>query len=163
VASLRDRRSDAFGRLSTAGAVFCTVWLPLTCLFRTAVFAAPERARSCSGDVLVRVTVSHRRADDPEFQTGLLLGAYALYRGWYLHGEASRLRGQRALGRVDVARAFLVAAVQLIPAGRSRSRVARARPFPFDLVRQWSMPWAKLLELVLSTRSRTHLLICTSR
>jgi hypothetical protein len=81
-------------------------------------------------------------------QTGLLLGMYALYRGWYaprrvLKGAASVLW----VGVISLI-ALTIGAAQIIPAIDHVGDSARSRVFEFDLVSAWSMPWAKYAELI---------------
>jgi hypothetical protein len=57
------------------------------------------------------------------------------------------LRNTAWIGAISVC-AFAVGAVQMLPAIDHVGDSARSRPFDFNLVKAWSMPWAKFAELV---------------
>jgi len=81
-------------------------------------------------------------------QTGLLLGMYALYRAWYSEFRIARALTKVAwVGLVSLS-AFAIGAAKNIPAIDHVRDSARSRPFEFDLVSAWSMPWAKFAELI---------------
>ena len=127
--------------------LFCAAWLPLTCLF-------------------VRRFLLHRRVRDFAFasiffglqflvaepttvmQTGFLIGMYALYRGWYAPRRVTKsILGVLWIALIAIA-GIGIGAAQILPAIDHVRDSARSRPFGFDLVSAWSMPWAKFAELL---------------
>jgi hypothetical protein len=81
-------------------------------------------------------------------QTGILLGLYALYRGWYSTPRLSKMFTRVLwVGAMSIV-AVLVGAAQIMPAVDHVRESARSRPFDFDLVSAWSMPWAKFAEMI---------------
>ncbi|MEA2339262.1 MAG: hypothetical protein QOE82_3269 [Thermoanaerobaculia bacterium] len=81
-------------------------------------------------------------------QTGLLIGLYALYRGWYSRPRVSKMITRVLWIAVISITGFLVGAAQILPALDHVHDSARSRPFDFDLVSAWSMPWPKFAELI---------------
>jgi hypothetical protein len=127
--------------------LFCAAWLPLTCLFvrRFLLFRSGRDFAIASLVMGLQFLVAEPTT---VLQTGMLIGMYALYRGWYAR---QRLR-QSITSVLGVAlisiTALAVGAVQIIPAIDHVRDSARSRPFEFDLVSAWSMPWAKFVELM---------------
>jgi hypothetical protein len=89
-------------------------------------------------------------------QTGLLLGMYALYRGWYAARDAElpwtaalpeMLTRVFFVGLISIA-GFCVGAAQMLSALDHVGDSARSKPFEFSLVSAWSMPWAKFAEMI---------------
>src|SRR5712691_10270854 len=127
--------------------LFCAAWLPLTCLFvrrfllRHAIrdFAAAALFLGLQFLVAEPTTVA---------QTGVLIGMYALYRGWYSRPRMSKMITRVLWIAVISAIGFLVGAAQILPAIDHVRDSARSRPFDFDLVSAWSMPWPKFAELI---------------
>jgi hypothetical protein len=127
--------------------LFCAAWLPLTCLFvrrfllRRSVrdFAAASLFLGIQFLVAEPTTV---------MQTGLLLGMYALYRGWYSRPRISKMMTRVLWIAFISATGFLLGAAQILPALDHVHDSARSRPFEFDLVSAWSMPWPKFAELI---------------
>jgi hypothetical protein len=130
--------------------LYCAAWLPLTCLY-TRKFLLHRTARAfalaavCLGLQLL--------VGEPTtiIQSLLILGAYALYRGWQSPEAPTKpLRARLAplASVVGVAAvALFLAAAQILPAIDHVRDSARSRPFGFETVSAWSMPWVKLLEL----------------
>ena len=127
--------------------LFCAAWLPLTCLFvrrfllRHSIrdFAAAGLFLGLQCLVAEPTTVA---------QTGLLIGMYALYRGWYSKPRISKMI-TRVLWIATISiTGFLLGAAQILPAIDHVHDSARSRPFEFDLVSAWSMPWPKFAELI---------------
>ncbi|HEX7678694.1 MAG TPA: hypothetical protein VF713_11265 [Thermoanaerobaculia bacterium] len=127
--------------------LFCAAWLPLTCLFvrrfllRHALrdFAAAGLFLGLQFLVAEPTTVA---------QTGVLIGMYALYRGWYSRPRVSKMITRVLWIAVISAIGFLIGAAQILPAIDHVRDSARSRPFDFDLVSAWSMPWPKFAELI---------------
>ena len=117
--------------------LFSAAWLPLTCLF-TRRFLLRGGARDF---VLAALFLGLQfLAGEPTtiIQTGMLIGIYALYRGW---------RAVPRAAAISLA-GFAAAAAQMLPALDHVRDSVRARPFDFDLVSAWSLPWARLAEVV---------------
>src|SRR5688572_7061078 len=89
-------------------------------------------------------------------QTGFLIGMYALYRGWYAARDAEDSAASAVpemlarvvfIALISIA-AIAVGAAQMIPAVDHVGDSARSRVFDFGLVSAWSLPWAKLAEVI---------------
>jgi len=127
--------------------LFCAAWLPLTCLY-VRRFLLRHTLRDFGLAALFLGMQFLVAEPTTVMQTGFLIGMYALYRGWH-----SRPRISKSLTRVlwialISACGILVGAAQLFPAIDHVHDSARARPFDFDLVTAWSMPWAKFAEVI---------------
>ncbi|MBK5259763.1 MAG: YfhO family protein [Thermoanaerobaculia bacterium] len=127
--------------------LFCAAWLPLTCLLvrrflrgpRVWLFAASALSLGMQFLVAEPTTV---------LQTGFLTGMYALYHGWYSERRMSSMaKNVLWIALISIA-AFSVGAVQMLPAIDHVGDSARSRAFDFALVKTWSLPWAKLAELI---------------
>ena len=127
--------------------LFCAAWLPLTCLYvrrflfngRGLDFALAALFLGLQFLVAEPTTV---------MQTGLLIGAYALYRGWHSERRLpSMSRNVLAIAVVSVA-AFAAGAAQMLPAIDHARDSVRTRGFDFGIVQQWSLPWTRLAELI---------------
>src|SRR5262249_36105894 len=122
--------------------LFCAAWLPATCLFARRFLLRPNGRDFAAAAPFLGLELL---VGEPTtvLQTGLLLGAYALYRGGY---AAPRWpRWPRTLGRVAgvggiSAAALLVAAAQVLPALDHLRDSARSRPLGFAMVGTWSLP-----------------------
>jgi hypothetical protein len=127
--------------------MFCAAWLPLTALFtRRLMITHRWRDFALAGIFLgVQCLVGEPTT---VMQTGLILGMYALHRGWH---SARRVKGMiqnvALVGAVSIA-GFLVGAAQMLPASDLVGDSARSRPFEFGLVSAWSLPWPKLAEVI---------------
>lgn len=83
-------------------------------------------------------------------QTGLLAGMYAIYRGAQQGGARGIARALTAVALISVA-AALVAAVAVMPAIDHARDSVRARGLPLQDVVDWSMPPARIGELLHAT------------
>ena len=135
--------------------LFCIAWLPLTCLFTRRFMLAPSVRNFALASLFLGLQML---VGEPTSiaQTGLILGMYALYRGWYAARDAElpwtaaipeMLTRVFFVGLISIA-AFCVGAAQMLSAIDHVGDSARSRPFEFSLVSAWSMPWAKFAELV---------------
>ena len=127
--------------------LFCAAWLPLTCLFVRRFLLHPTLRDFAASALFLGVQFL---VGEPTtvMQTGLLLGFYALYRGWYSAARITKsLTNAAWVGLISLC-GFAVGAAQIIPAIDHVHDSARSRPFEFDLVTAWSMPWAKFGELI---------------
>jgi TM2 domain-containing membrane protein YozV len=127
--------------------LFCAAWLPLTCLFvRRFLLRKNIRDFAAAGLFLgLQFLVSEPTT---VAQTGVLIGMYSLYRGWYSRPRVSKMITRVLWIAVISVTGFLLGAAQILPAIDHVRDSARSRPFEFDLVSAWSMPWAKFAELI---------------
>jgi hypothetical protein len=127
--------------------LFCAAWLPLTCLFvRRFLLRHTLRDFAAAGLFLgLQFLVAEPTT---VAQTGVLIGLYALYRGWYSQPRMSKMITRVLWIAVISAIGFLIGAAQILPAIDHVRDSARSRPFDFDLVSAWSMPWPKFAELI---------------
>jgi hypothetical protein len=128
--------------------LFCAAWIPLSCLF-VRRFLLQRTLRNFALASLMFGVEFLVAEPTTVAQTGLLIGSYALYRAWR-EGSGRMLRSVRrvvAIGLVTAA-ALSVGAAQILPALDHVRDSARSRPFEFSLVSAWSLPPAKLAELV---------------
>ena len=127
--------------------LFCAAWLPLTCLYvrryllmrRRRDFALASLSLGIQFLVAEPTTV---------MQTGFLIGMYALYRGWYAERRFRTMTVNVLIIAAMSVAAFSVGAAQMLPGIDHARDSVRARGFPFSLVQAWSMPWAKLAEMI---------------
>lgn len=128
--------------------LFCAAWLPLTCLF-VRRFLMQRRARDFALAALSLGMQFLVAEPTTVIQTGLLIGLYAMYRGWYdsTRRVARMLVNVGWIAVISIA-AFLVGCAQMLPALDHVASSARSRPFEFSLVSAWSMPWAKFAEMI---------------
>ncbi|PYQ29221.1 MAG: hypothetical protein DMF56_13190 [Acidobacteria bacterium] len=135
--------------------LFCAAWLPLTCLYVRKFLLQPSLRVFALASLFLGLQFL---VGEPTtvMQTGLLIGMYALYRGWYAardanlswkHAIGEMLPRVAFIGLISIA-AFFVGAAQMLPALDHVADSARSRPFDFSLVSAWSMPWAKYAELI---------------
>ena len=127
--------------------LFCAAWLPLTCLF-VRRFLLRRSVRDFALAALFLGLQFLVGEPTTVIQTGLLIGMYALYRGWYAVPRVSKSITRVLWIAFISAAAFAVGAAQMLPALDHVHDSARSRPFEFDLVSAWSMPWAKFGEIV---------------
>ena len=135
--------------------LFCAAWLPLTCLFVRRFLLRPTLRDFALASLFLGLQFL---VGEPTtvVQTGFLIGMYALYRGWYAAKDAE-MRWTAAIPEMFARVAFIalmsiaaiaVGAAQMIPAIDHVADSARSRPFDFSLVSAWSLPWAKLAEVI---------------
>jgi hypothetical protein len=135
--------------------LFCAAWLPLTCLYVRKFMLAPGLRPFALASLFLGLQFL---VGEPTtvMQTGLLIGMYALYRGWYAARDAE-MRWTHAIPEMLARVAFIalmsvcaiaVGAAQMVSAVDHVGDSARSRTFDFSLVSAWSFPWAKLAEVV---------------
>jgi hypothetical protein len=135
--------------------LFCAAWLPLTCLFVRRFLLRPSRRDFALSSLFLGMQFLVAEPTTV-MQTGLLIGMYALYRGWYAAREWGHPWPQaipEMLSRVLFialisGAAIAVGAAQMIPAIDHVGESARSRTFDYSLVSAWSLPWAKLAEVI---------------
>ena len=126
--------------------LFCAAWLPLTCLFVRRLLLRPnirDFAAACLFFGLQFLVAEPTTI----LQSGFLIGMYALYRGWHDGPVPNMLKNIGWIATITIT-SMAVGAAQIIPAIDHVHDSARSRPFEFDLVSAWSMPWAKFAELI---------------
>ncbi len=130
--------------------LFSIAWLPLTCLFtrRFLLHRAPRDFVLAAFFLGLQLLVGEPTT---AFQSGVLLGLYAVYRG-VKDGKAPAavMRKVGAIGALSVV-ALLVAAVQVLPTIDHFGDTARARGIEFSNVSRWSTPFSRYVELVYPT------------
>jgi hypothetical protein len=128
--------------------LFCAAWIPLICLF-VRRYLLRRTLRNLALAALffgIEFLVSEPTT---VAQTGVLIGCYAIYRAWRAKGGRTLRSLRRLVGIALITAAALgVGAVQSLPAIDHVRDSARSRPFEFGLVSAWSMPPAKIAELV---------------
>jgi hypothetical protein len=135
--------------------LFCAAWLPLTCLFVRRFLLRPTLRDFALASLFLGMQFLVAEPTTV-MQTGLLIGMYALYRGWYAArewGHSWTAAIPEMLSRVAFialmsVSAIAVGAAQMMPAIDHVGESARSRTFDFSLVKAWSLPWAKLAELI---------------
>jgi hypothetical protein len=127
--------------------LFCAAWLPLTCLY-VRRFLLRRNLRDFAAASLFLGLQFLVAEPTTVMQTGLLIGMYALYRGWYSVPRISKAITRVLWIALISAAGFAIGAAQMLSALDHVHDSARSRPFEFELVSAWSMPWAKFGELV---------------
>ncbi|HEX8617514.1 MAG TPA: hypothetical protein VF911_08005, partial [Thermoanaerobaculia bacterium] len=125
--------------------LFSVAWLPLTCLYTRRFLQHGRRISFALAAFFLGVQLV---VGEPTtaFQTGLLLGMYAVYRGTRDGGAKRIARNVALVGAISLA-ALLVAAVQVLPTLDHFGDSVRARGIPFSTVSLWSTPFQRLGEL----------------
>jgi len=127
--------------------LLCAAWLPLTCLF-VRRFLLHHRLRDFALSSLFLGLQFLVAEPTTIMQTGILLGLYALYRAWYSTPRVTKaITRVFWIGFISVG-GLIVGAAQILPAIDHVHDSARSRLFDWDLVKAWSMPWAKYAELI---------------
>ena len=127
--------------------LFCAAWLPLTCLY-VRRFLLEKRLRDFALAALFLGMQFLVGEPTTIMQTGFLIGMYALYRAWYSKPRtASAIRNIAIIALISIV-AFSVGSAQMVSAIDHVGDSARSRPFDWDLVKAWSMPWAKIAEMI---------------
>ncbi|MBV8518194.1 MAG: hypothetical protein JO197_12410 [Acidobacteria bacterium] len=135
--------------------LFCAAWLPLTCLYVRRFLLRPRLRDFALASLFLGLQFL---VAEPTtiVQTGLLIGLYAMYRGWQATRDAELPR-RHAIPEMFARVAFIalislgaiaVGAAQMMPAIDHASESARSRAFEFSLVSAWSFPWAKFAEFI---------------
>ncbi len=128
--------------------LFVIAWTPLVLLFARRAMLRPN-VRDVALAAIVLGIQSFAGEPTSLVQTGLLVGAYALYRAWKdRRGGIRRVLMPLVLTLVIGGLGMIAGAAQLLPAADHVADSARARPFEYSLVTAWSMPFARPLELV---------------
>jgi hypothetical protein len=126
--------------------LFCAAWIPLVALYIRRFLLAHQLRDFALGSLFVGLQFL---VAEPTtiLQTGILLGCYALYRGWYSHSRLSKSISGLGWIALFYICGLLVGAVQILPAIDHVRESARSRPFDFALVSAWSFPGVRLAEL----------------
>jgi len=135
--------------------LFCAAWLPLTCLYVRRFLLQPNRRDFARASLFLGLQFLVAEPTTV-MQTGFIIGMYALYRGWYAarewnhpwtHAIPEMLSRVLFIALISGS-AIAVGAAQMIPAIDHVGESARSRTFDYSLVSAWSLPWAKLAELI---------------
>lgn len=135
--------------------LFCAAWLPLTCLYVRKFLLDPRLRYFCLASLFLGLQFLVAEPTTV-MQTGFLIGMYALYRGWYAARDAEQpvsaaipemLSRVVFIALISLA-AIAMGAAQMFPAIDHVGDSARSRAFDFSLVKAWSMPWAKMAEVI---------------
>jgi len=121
-------------------------WIPLICLFARRFLLHGSRRDFAVAALFFGIQVLLGEAA-VVLQTGIILGLYALHSGAKRGGPKAIARSVGAVALLSVA-ALLVASVQILPTVDHAADSVRARGFAFDNVTSWSMPPARLAELI---------------
>ncbi|HEV7768170.1 MAG TPA: hypothetical protein VGQ76_24420, partial [Thermoanaerobaculia bacterium] len=137
----------AISMMSLFPCLFSYAWIPLTCLF-TRRYLLHRRLRDLALAAFflgIQLLVGEPTT---AFQTGVILGMYAIYRG--VQDQRTVPGIARRVGIIGVISilALCVAAVQVIPTIDHFGQTSRARGIDFENVSQWSTPFLRLGELV---------------
>lgn len=127
--------------------LFCAAWLPYTCLFVRRFLLNRNKRDFALASLFLGLQFI---VGEPTtvMQTGFLIGMYGLYRAWYSRPRiAKSITRTLWIASISIA-GLLTGAAQIIPAIDHVHDSARSRPFGFDLVSAWSMPWSKYAELI---------------
>ncbi|HXI12328.1 MAG TPA: hypothetical protein VNM92_06750 [Thermoanaerobaculia bacterium] len=127
--------------------MFCTAWMPWIFLFARRFLIRPNARDFALASMFLGMQAL---VGEPMTmaQTGVLVGAYGLYRAWYSPRQIRAVIQNTAMvAGIGVSAVFLAAA-QMLPAIDHARDSVRSRPFEFSLVSAWSMPWIRPLELL---------------
>lgn len=129
--------------------LFSAAWLPLSCLYARRFLRAPNARDFALASLFLGLQCL---VAEPTtiLQSGFLIGMYGLYRAWYTPSGrrlAAAATNTARVGLMSLA-AFAAGAVQILAAIDHAGDSVRSRPFAFDLVASWSMPWARLVEII---------------
>lgn len=136
--------------------LFCAAWLPLTCLYVRRFLLKPGIRDFALASLVLGLQFL---VGEPTtvMQTGLIIGMYAMYRGWYAAQEyggrfwldkVPEMLARVAFIAIISTAAILMGAAQMLPAIDHVGDSARSRIFEYTLVSAWSLPWAKLAEVI---------------
>ena len=127
--------------------LFCAAWIPWTSMYVRRFLLRPNLRDYALAALFLGLQFL---VGEPTtiMQTGMLIGMYALYRGWYARPRVSKSLTRVVWIALLSATALGVGAAQVLPAIDHVRDSARSRPFDFDLVSAWSMPWSKFAELI---------------
>jgi hypothetical protein len=128
--------------------LFCAAWIPWILLFTRRLLLRPNLWDFGAAGLFLGI---QNLVGEPTtmLQTWFLMGSYALYRAWQDSEPGQRVWGRNLLILLLLVVAGIgVGAAQVLPAFDHVGDSARSRPFTFDLVTAWSMPYARPLELL---------------
>jgi len=126
--------------------LFSVAWLPLLCLYTRRYLLHGARRDFAWAAVFLGLQLL---VGEPTtaFQSGVLLGLYAIYRGVRDRGGAGTVaRRVAAIGAISIV-ALLIAGVQVLPTLDHFGDSTRSRGLEYQTVRLWSMPFGRLGEL----------------
>jgi hypothetical protein len=124
--------------------LYSAAWLPVTCLFARRFLITRGRgdfvyaALSLAMQLVIGEPVT-------ALQTGIILGAYAIHRGWRDGRARGSARAVGAIAAISVA-ALLLSSVQTLPAIDHLRESGRGRGIGFAEATEWSTPPLRLAE-----------------
>lgn len=122
--------------------LFSLAWFPLTCLYtRRFLLTQSRRAFALAAFFLGMQLIIGEPTT--AFQSGLILGMYALYRGENLKEKAWHVLRVGAISMTALA----IAAVQVLPTIDHFGDSVRARGISYAIVSKWSTPLQRLGEI----------------
>ena len=124
--------------------LYTAAWLPVTCLF-TRRFLITRRRRDFAWAALSLAMQLLVGEPVTALQTGIILGAYAMHRGWSDGRGRGAARAVAMVGAISLT-ALLLASVQIIPAVDHLRDSGRGRGIDFFELTEWSTPPLRLLE-----------------
>lgn len=125
--------------------LFSLAWLPLTALSTRAYLRSGSRRALAAAACFLGLQLL---VGEPvtAFLSGVILGMYAIARGWQEGGARRAVRLVAAVGLISIL-ALLVSAAQTLPAADHLGDSVRSRGLSWDVVRIWSMPLVRVGEL----------------
>jgi hypothetical protein len=126
--------------------LFSIAWLPLTCLYARRFLLHHQRRDFALAAFFLGLQLI---VGEPvtAFQSGVLLGCYALYRAFRDGGLRTIPKRVGVIALISIA-ALLLAAVQVLPTFDHLGDTARGQGIAFDAVRTWSTPPIRFAEML---------------
>ena len=125
--------------------LFSVAWLPLTCLYTRRFLMHGARRHFALAALFLGVQLLIGEPTTA-FQSGVVLGMYAIYRGMRDGGWRRAARNVGAVGAISLV-ALLIAAVQVLPTIDHFGDSVRARGISYEIVSRWSTPLQRLGEI----------------
>lgn len=126
--------------------LFSIAWLPLTCLYARRFLLHRRKRDLALASIFLGLQLL---IGEPvtALQSGMLLGCYAIYRGFRDGGWREAPKHVGAIGLISVI-ALLLAAVQALPAFDHLGDTGRGRGISYESVRTWSTPPIRFAETI---------------
>lgn len=124
--------------------LYAAAWLPVTCLFTRRFLMTRARrdfafaACAFGMQLLIGEPVT-------ALQTGIILGAYAIHRGWSEGRARGALRALVPIAAISLA-ALLLSAVQTLPAFDHLRQSSRGQGIAFAELTEWNLPPLRIVE-----------------
>ncbi len=126
--------------------LFSIAWLPLTCLYARRFLLHRRKRDLALASIFLGLQLL---VGEPvtALQSGILLGCYAIYRGFRDGGWREVPKHVGAIGLISVF-ALLLAAVQALPAFDHLGDTGRGRGISYESIRTWSTPPIRFAETI---------------